>query len=151
MSSSSSIRSGRIPGSQVNVGTGNRNGVGDSEANIRGPPPRCGSQVFLPRLIRRDLPFHQSKNRVQVRSKHTVWWLMWYDWFHILLRAPTHITISALLMLWTASIVLWALIYVFVDTNQVEKDCGLGEPGYPIGFGTGFAFSMITASTVGCK
>ena len=73
------------------------------------------------------------------------------DWFHVLLRIPVWISVTALLVVWTVIIVLFALVYVKIDKAWLQEDCGLGDPGVPIQFGTSFAFSLETATTVGCK
>ena len=46
---------------------------------------------------------------------------------------------------------MFAGIYMWVDSNYKYDDCGLGEPGSPIEWGTAFAFSLETCTTVGCK
>jgi hypothetical protein len=130
----------------------------DLQPRPRVPTPRrrmhrTGSQVFLPRLVNRNLPYGQSLNRVEVKNKKysILLSLVMYDWFHLMLRTPIYVTIPSLLFLWAVTTLIFAQIYVYVDTNNFADDCGLGEPGYPIEFGTGFAFSLITVSTVGCK
>lgn len=114
---------------------------------------RAGSQVFLPRLIVRGLNYNQSANRVQVKNKntHTFLWLALRDWFHLLLRVPFCASIPFLLAIWVCSVLTFASIYIHVDYNYYNTDCGLGDPGIPIEFPTGFAFSLQTTTTVGCK
>lgn len=112
------------------------------------------SSVFLPRLVNRNLTYNQSKNRFAVKNingSSQLWPLLVRDWFHVLLRLPFHISIVGLLAIWTLLILAWAAIYVLVDTQSKEEDCGLGEPGFPIPFSTAFAFSLETCTTVGCK
>lgn len=148
-------------GDDTNVDANGNSSFDDADSKLNrskhGPPnrpfKRSGSQVFLPRLINRNLPYHQSTNQIQVKNKSykPLLTLMWRDWFHILLRTPPYFVVPLLLAIWTVTTVVWAQIYVFVDRNNFEADCGLGEPGFPIEFGTGFAFSLITVSTVGCK
>jgi hypothetical protein len=156
----SSPPSDRRDGIELRGGKGNTSpGDGDPSLQRLNHKPRqptlnrSGSQVFLPRLIHRNLPFNQSTNRIQVQNKthRLLWSLLSKDLFHIMLRTPGYITIPIMVAVWVLATLVWAQIYVFVDTNNVNEDCGLGEPGFPIEFGTGFAFSLITISTVGCK
>eukprot|EP00934_Nitzschia_sp_Nitz4_P005412 Nitzschia sp. Nitz4//scaffold34_size148208//61958//63495//NITZ4_002977-RA/size148208-augustus-gene-0.72-mRNA-1//-1//CDS//3329548786//5402//frame0 len=110
------------------------------------------SRVILPRLIKRNLTFHQSKNNFAVQNLHEkarLSPLLFRDWFHVLLRLPFHISIGSLLAVWTLMIMLWAQVYVWIDTVSKEADCGLGEPGFPIAYPTAFAFSLETCTTVG--
>jgi hypothetical protein len=112
------------------------------------------STVFLPRLVDRNYPFHQSQNRISVKNENHfshIWPLLIKDWFHVCLRVPIWISITALLIIWTIFIFVFARIYVHIDENWLDRDCGLGEPGHAIKFGTAFAFSLETCTTVGCK
>jgi hypothetical protein len=112
------------------------------------------SSVHLPRLVNRDLPFHQSRNRITVENeKHHshIYPLLIRDWFHVLLRLPVLASISFLLVTWTSVILIFAKIYTKIDTYYVDDDCGLGPPGEPLSWGTAFAFSLETCTTVGCK
>jgi hypothetical protein len=113
-----------------------------------------GSQVHLPRLIARNLPYHQSRNKMAVQSvkNHShIYPLLLLDWFHVFLRLPTYFTVTLLLSIWTLFILIFARIYIAIDTSNSALDCGLGDPGMPIAFGTAFAFSLETCTTVGCK
>jgi hypothetical protein len=115
---------------------------------------RTTSSVFLPRLVKRNLPFHQSSNRIAVKNEKKrshILPLLMRDWFHVLLRMPVLASTTAMLSLWTVSILLFAAIYVRIDSVNLGTDCGLGPPGKPIPFGTAFAFSLETCTTVGCK
>jgi hypothetical protein len=112
------------------------------------------SSVFLPRLVERNLTYHQSKNNMSVNNingKRMIWPLLLSDWFHVLLRVPFQFSIIGLLFLWTSMILLFAGFYVWVDKSYENADCGLGDPGDPIAWGTAFAFSLETCTTVGCK
>ena len=112
------------------------------------------SFVNLPRLVRQDMPFHQSRNKLSVKNEQhysKIWKLLLTDWFHVMLRLPTWFSVSMLLCTWTAVILMFAAIYVAIDTQNKEIDCGLGEPGFPIAWATSFAFSLETCTTVGCK
>jgi len=112
------------------------------------------SQVRLPRLIARNLPYHQSHNKMAVQSvkNHShVYPLLLRDWFHVFLRLPTYFSVTLLLSVWTLFILIFAGIYVGIDTSNNLVDCGLGDPGFPIKWGTAFAFSLETCTTVGCK
>jgi hypothetical protein len=112
------------------------------------------SQVRLPRLIARNLPYHQSHNKMAVKNSKNhshVYPLLLLDWFHVFLRLPTYFTVTFLLSIWTAFILIFAAIYVGIDSSNNALDCGLGDPGTPIAWGTAFAFSLETCTTVGCK
>jgi hypothetical protein len=61
------------------------------------------------------------------------------------------ISLTGLLMIWSGTILLFALVYVKIDENTNNLDCGLGEAGMPIPWATAFAFSLETCTTVGCK
>ena len=117
--------------------------------------PRRMSQVYLPRLITRDYPFHQSSNCVQVFPKHAkkLFWLYVKDWFHVSLRVPAYISFPAFLLFWYLMIWVFAATYRMVDSSNVnlDKDCGLGEPGIPITMASAYAFSLETTTTVGCE
>lgn len=108
-------------------------------------------QPDLPRLVKRDLPFKQSKNKLRVGHDHgwKIYWLLRYDWFHAFLRLPTTFSLVSLLALWTSMIILFAGIYVGVDRQSPAVSCGLGDANDPIKFGAAFAFSLETCTTVG--
>jgi len=106
----------------------------------------------IPRMVHRNMPFHQSRNDIAVfkasssrspRLKR----ILRHDWFHVLLRWPSYFSISSLLFAWTAIITVFALIYQLFDNP--ESECGLGPKGETIGFSTAFAFSLETCTTVG--
>jgi hypothetical protein len=116
--------------------------------------PKSKSTVILPRLVNRDLAYHQSKNTISIaneRHHEHVWPLLMRDWFHVLLRTNVLISLTGLLMIWSGTILLFALVYVKIDENTNNLDCGLGEAGMPIPWATAFAFSLETCTTVGCK
>jgi hypothetical protein len=103
----------------------------------------------LARLVRRDLPFSQSRNRVHVGHNHgfKIWRLLRYDWFHVILRYPPGISLLVLLSIWTCFVILFAYLYVEVDNRDPNVDCGLGIVGDPINFGQAFSFSLETTTT----
>ena len=104
------------------------------------------------RLVKRNLPFFQSKNKLQVQNQHTHWrlfTLLKNDWFHVVLRWNLWLSLLILLSLWTLAIIIFAGIYMSIDRNDGSDDCGLGAPGEPIGFAAAFAFSLETCTTVG--
>ena len=109
------------------------------------------STHFIPRLVLRDLPFHQSRNRLQVRhnkqGSFKLFMLLKHDWFHILIRLPTSRSLPFLLAVWTGLLVAFAGIYVWVDHRKPDLSCGLSPPGDPMNFGRAFAFSLETATT----
>jgi hypothetical protein len=114
---------------------------------------RSKSQVFLPRLVNRDMPFHQSHNRIAVFNvnwKQHIYKLLVRDWFHVLLRVPILLAILILILIWTIGIIVWAWIYIYADNykENIDMDCGLGA-GEPLTFAAAFAFAMETATTVG--
>lgn len=127
--------------------------------------------IELPRILPRNLNFGQSHNRLQITRingefvKHgnkeqrrqqkklyggTISRLLWWNWFHVVLRYPGVYSLSFLLASWTAIVLMFAGIYVGLDTLNKEINCGLGPPGIPIAWGTAFAFSLETCTTVGC-
>jgi hypothetical protein len=116
-----------------------------------------GTQVFLPRMILRNMPYHQSNNQCQVihtnkRKDSTLFRLLLSDWFHVLLRIKMHYSICMLLGLWLGTILLFAIVYVGIDHVYENADCGLGkEPPILIAFAAAFAFSLETCTTVGCE
>jgi hypothetical protein len=119
------------------------------------------SQVVLPRMVHRNLPFFQSRNNVRMKNSDTklLWRLMILDWFHSLLRLPAYLSISFLLFLWILLVIFYAAIYWYLDNIQYGNiDCGLGPTlstqgtaNIPIVFMGAFAFSLETCTTVGCK
>ncbi len=111
-----------------------------------------GTQVFLPRMILRNMPFKQSNNQCQVVNKYTskssLNKLLLSDWFHVLLRIKMHYSICALLSLWLGMILFFAFVYVRIDLFY-DGNCGLGIPPASISFPAAFAFSLETCTTVG--
>jgi hypothetical protein len=103
----------------------------------------------LARLLRRDLPFSQSRNRVLVYHNHPykIFKLLKYDLFHVVLRYPIGLSLLCLLSIWTIVIMFFAFLYVEIDSRQPNVDCGLGTVGSPIHWGQAFAFSLETTTT----
>ncbi|KAL7579912.1 hypothetical protein ACA910_004916 [Epithemia clementina (nom. ined.)] len=114
-------------------------------------PDSSGKPNDIPRLVTRNLSFHQSKNKVQVAHNKgwSVFNLKRHDWFHVLLRQPTNISLLVLIGVWTAMIIVFAGVYVAVDRQNADKNCGLSSEGTRFGFGPAFAFSLETCTTVG--
>jgi len=131
---------------------------------------QSGTQVFLPRMILRNMPYCQSNNQCQVinnfntgaRNKNKggcysssssssfgLYRLLLSDWFHVLLRIQMHYSILMLLAAWLGMIMVFALAYMEIDTIYDNLDCGLGEPPVHITFAAAFAFSLETCTTVG--
>lgn len=109
----------------------------------------------LPRLVNRNLQFHQSRQKLNIEmkdlSKHGNQ-LRKEDWFHVFLRFGTCYSLFALIFMWTISILMFAGLYMAVDLGYGGTDCGLVSPDspYPVmGFGAYFAFSLETTTTVG--
>jgi hypothetical protein len=101
----------------------------------------------LPRLVPRNLPFHQSKNKMEVEHNlgmKLLWKLVRYDLFHVLLRMPLYQSAFLLFSLWTVFILIFAAIYVAIDRQDPFTPCGLGPVGSPIKFYGAFAFSLET-------
>lgn len=108
----------------------------------------------IPRIVKRNMPFKQSKQKISVVNKSLVssWMLhrvLYSDWYHVFLRQPTLLSICFLLSGWTVLVSLFALIYQRIDRNFSDIGCGLGKPGEPISFHGAFAFSLETTTTVG--
>ena len=62
----------------------------------------------VPRLVERDLPFNQSRNRLKVSHNHSVFklfLLLRHDWFHWLVRINTYKSLTSLLVVWTLSLI----------------------------------------------
>ena len=110
-------------------------------------------EPHFPRLVERNLPFDQSKNKVHIthrHSRHALYKLLSYNWFHVFLRLPTKYSLLLLLALWTFLILFFALLYYLVDGSNPNLDCGLGNaPPYSISYGGAFAFALETCTTVG--
>ena len=120
---------------------------------MHGRPQKSKSQVLLPRLVKRDMAYNQSSNRMAVcntKNIPSLYELLAADWFHFLLRVPTALAVLFLIFVWTIALLIFACIYVAVDgKNNIGKDCGLGNEGEVITFAAAFAFAMETATTVG--
>jgi len=114
---------------------------------------RMMSQVYLPRLITRDYPFQQSSNRVEIVNENTksLWGLLIKDWFHILLRLPSWVSLPAFAIIWYIFIWVWAFIYQHITNtpSNYSKDCGLGNANETLNIMTAYAFSLETCTTVG--
>ena len=110
-----------------------------------------------PRLVRRNLPYHQSNNKFNVKAKYGKhrWTLLWHyinhDPFHVMLRWSTPVSLTFLLTVWTFFILIFAEIYIAVDRANPHVDCGLHPDGdgSTLDFHTAFAFSVETSTTVG--
>lgn len=108
----------------------------------------------IPRLVHRNAPFKQSRQEIAVVNKShykllKVQRLLSQDWYHIFLRQNTLVTIIALLSIWTLVVIIFALVYMGIDAENPMLECGLGSSGNPIQFGSAFAFSLETCTTVG--
>ena len=120
------------------------------------------------RLVKRNLPHFQSMNQVDIQqrthsspcpSNHdhswlpshwlpTHWALYQRDWFHILLRWNTFLSILFWSFIWTCSLLIFALIYLAASHSSNNKICYLAN-GFTFDFTAAFAFSLETAMTVG--
>jgi len=109
-----------------------------------------------PRLIERNLPFHQSGQMYNIYNsfgKHK-WTLIKFlfssDYFHVMLRWPTSISMGCMVFLWTVFILIFAKLYMLAEKLSPALDCGLGTSGSgEIPWHTAFAFSLETSTTVG--
>jgi len=116
----------------------------------------------IPRMVHRNMPFHQSRNDIAVfKATSSVSprlnGILKHDWYHVILRWPTAVSLLSLLAIWTIGILIFALIYqAFDDPTTI---CGLGPDNVSgdgenvksgrIDFSTAFAFSLETCTTVG--
>ncbi|KAL3787090.1 hypothetical protein ACHAWO_008570 [Cyclotella atomus] len=129
------------------------------EEHIDGPTFTNGAAATAPmqRLVERDLPYHQSSNSLRIRHQSSkrntsgLRFFHWYieDWFHVLLRLRTVVSILMFVTIWTLFLLFFAGVYVLVDRKDPEIDCGLGKVPNPIHFSGAFAFSLETTTTVG--
>jgi hypothetical protein len=106
--------------------------------------------AYCPRIIHRNMGFNQSRNSVYVRQKNAylkILALVQHDWFHAFLRVSTWKSLTLLLSFWTVMIIAFAGLYMVVDRQRPEVNCGLGGVGAPIDFGASFAFSLETCTT----
>ena len=106
----------------------------------------------FPRLIERNLPYHQSRNKIYIKHRNArkpLYRLLQYNWFHVVLRLKTQYSVAALLMLWTLMILGFAVLYHALDATEPDVDCGLNHKGVPISLRGAFGFSLETATTVG--
>jgi hypothetical protein len=109
-----------------------------------------------PRFVKRNLPFHQSRNCLNIRLKGLAKYagkiLLQEDWYHVLLRWDTLNSSILMLTTWTIAIMIFAGLDMLVDYLYFGIDCGLVNPADPrrtLHFGAYFAFSLQTATTVG--
>ena len=104
-----------------------------------------------PRLVVRNFPFNQSRNILQVEHNQglKITRLTQYDFFHVLLRLPTMLTVFVLVILSTANSLFFAAMFYAVDPDEAGTDCRLRSFDKPILYATAFANSIQTASGVG--
>lgn len=112
----------------------------------------------IPRLIERNLPFHQSESQVAVQNRtngrfyifsERLHYFINQNWLHIFLRWPTFLSVFCLLSLWVLWLVIFASLYVYIDAREPMVECGLGKAGQPINFFPALSFSLETCTTVG--
>ena len=53
-----------------------------------------------------------------------------------------------LVLIWTMFLLIFAEVYVLIDSREVDIDCGLGKKGSPIDYTGAFAFALETTTTV---
>jgi len=116
---------------------------------------RDGGFFEAPRLVKRNRPYNQSLNVLNVKNKYGKhkWTLLgnlfYNDWFHIIMRWPTIISLIFILSLWIGFIMIFAGIYMAIDARDPSVSCGLGFENNPIQIWGAFAFSLETCTTVG--
>lgn len=103
----------------------------------------------LPRLIQRNLPFSQSRNRVRMMHNQgfAIYKLLRHDWFHVTLRFSTGRSLLFMLSLWTILLIVFAGLYVWLDNSTPDPVCRLGPDQLPIKYRGAFAFALQTCST----
>lgn len=106
----------------------------------------------IPRMVHRNMPFHQSRNDIAVFKENSsvsprLNGILKHDWYHVILRWPTALSLLSLLAIWTIAILIFALLYIAADDTQ--GNCGLADPGQSLKYTTAFAFSLETCTTVG--
>ena len=122
-----------------------------SHIEMGGSNSSMNEQHYRSRLVHRNLPHGQSRNSpaVHIVGYKNVKWMLVHDWFHMVLRFPTSLSILILLLVWVLSIILFALIYRGMDgSTHLQEECSLGG-NETISFDTAFAFSLETCTTVG--
>ena len=100
------------------------------------------SYKAFPRLIHRNEPFHQSKNRVAIKNRthgrlrqlfpFEVLFMAKENWFHMFLRWRFIYSATLLMVFWFITMILFACLYVYADSIEPDRICGLGEAGDPI-------------------
>lgn len=109
----------------------------------------------FPRLIERNLPYHQSRNKLYIKHRNArgpLYRLLQYNWFHVFLRLKTAYSVMILLTFWTFMVMFFAFVYYKIDAATPGIDCGLKASGpdvEPISYHGAFGFSLETATTVG--
>lgn len=109
----------------------------------------------FPRLIERNLPYHQSRNKIYIQHRNArqpLYRLLQYNWYHVFLRLKTVHSVVMLLSFWTVMVMAFGYVYYAIDRTTGDKDCGLGtatSSNEPISFHGAFGFSLETATTVG--
>ena len=53
-----------------------------------------------------------------------------------------------LVLIWTMFLLIFAEVYVLIDSQEVDIDCGLGKKNSPIDYYGAFAFALETTTTV---
>jgi hypothetical protein len=132
------------------------NGGAPSSAEVPTAARQSSLQALVakipPRMVLRNNPFDQSKNRFNVGYTNggaRLLRLLRHDWFHVVLNMGTFRSLAALLTFWTAMIFLFAAAYMRMDQRDDEPQCGLRIDGKPITYAGAFAFSLETCTTVG--
>lgn len=90
---------------------------------------------LYPRLLARDLPFHQSSGKFKGLVREDSRFLWWEarrprSWSQLIISMPTTKFILVLMVLYTVMVLFFALILLAVN----EGDCPLEGPGGPLSF-----------------
>ena len=126
--------------------------IGVSKKKNHAVPQSNSVPSSFPRLVQRNLPFSQSKNKVSVIHNKGVQIapLLRHDWFHVFLRLPSKYSLFLLLSTWTGAVLIFAGFYMAYDNVNDDEVCRLGVSAEePMEFGAAFAFSVETCTTVG--
>ena len=101
-----------------------------------------------PRLLQRDMPFHQCSTRVNMqRSGSHLWRLGAADLFHVALGLPLWLVYVGTIFAYTAFTLVFLPIYILADPT--DADCGLSPAGEEIRINAAFLFSLETMTTIG--
>jgi len=106
------------------------------------------------RLLDRDNAFYQCSGKLHInqvahgRTQAQILSLYGDDWFHVVLSFSTWQLFLGMFIIYTIELLIFAGLYVALD--RPGQFCGIAfAEGDAVSFQTAFAFSLITASTIG--